>query len=87
MEPVLTVAARRLGQAVEEIHTSQIKPLRDEIERLRAKEKDWAEVFDAQKSVIGRLVDTLHEIKRCNAHYNFGSKLVRLVDAALEKLP
>jgi len=36
MEPVLTVAARRLGQAVEEIHTSQIKPLRDEIERLRA---------------------------------------------------
>jgi len=59
----------------------------DEVERLRAKEKDWAEVFDAQKSVIGRLTDTLHEIKRCNAQYNFGSKLVRLVDAALEKLP
>ena len=36
MEPVLTVAARRLGQAVEEMHTSQIKPLRDEIEKLRA---------------------------------------------------
>jgi hypothetical protein len=55
----------------------------DEIEKLRAKEKDWAEVFDAQKSVIGRLTDTLREIKRCNAQYNFGSKLVRLVDAAL----
>jgi len=42
MEPVLTVAARRLGQAVEEIHISQIKPLRDEIERLRAALKQIA---------------------------------------------
>jgi len=28
MEPVLTVAARRLGLAVEEIHATQIEPLR-----------------------------------------------------------
>ena len=53
----------------------------------KEKEKNWAEVFDAQKSVIGMLTDTLHEIKRTNEQYNFGSKLVRLVDTALEKLP
>jgi hypothetical protein len=59
----------------------------DEIERLRAKEKDWMEVFEAQKSIIGRLTDTLREIKRENQHYNFGSKLVRIVDAALKVVP
>jgi uncharacterized small protein (DUF1192 family) len=47
MEPVLTVAARRLGQAVEEIHTSQIKPLRDEIERLRAQVVSLQSSLDA----------------------------------------
>ena len=59
----------------------------DEIERLRAKEKDWTEVFEAQKSIIGRLTDTLREIKRENQHYNFGSKLVRIVDTALKVVP
>ena len=58
-----------------------------EIERLRAKEKDWTEMFEAQKSIIGRLTDTLREIKRENQHYNFGSKLVRIVDTALKVVP
>ena len=61
--------------------------LKQEIERLRAKEKDCTEVFEAQKSIIGRLTDTLREIKRENQHYNFGSKLVRIVDTALKVVP
>jgi sensor histidine kinase YesM len=35
MEPVLTVAARRLEQAVEEIYRSEIRQLRAEIRRLK----------------------------------------------------
>jgi len=52
MEPVLTVAARRLGQAVEEIHTSQIKPLRDEIERLREANKQLRLKVSSLKGMI-----------------------------------
>lgn len=51
------------------------------------RKKDWSEVFEAQRSIIAMLVDTLREIKRNNQHYNFGSKLVRIVDGALNKLP
>ena len=51
------------------------------------RKKDWSEVFEAQRSIIAMLVDTLREIKRTNQHYNFGSKLVRIVDGALNKLP
>ena len=47
MEPVLTVAARRLEQVVEEIHTTQIKPLRDEIEKLRAQVASLQSSLDA----------------------------------------
>ncbi len=47
----------------------------------------WAEVFDAQKSVIYMLVATLLEIKDDRGRYNFGGKLVRVVDGALKKLP
>src|SRR4249919_476169 len=36
MEPVVTIAGMRLGHAIEEIHITQIKPMRDESERLRA---------------------------------------------------
>ena len=31
------------------------------------------------------LLETLKQIKRENQHYNFGSKLVRIVDAAIAK--
>jgi hypothetical protein len=34
-----------------------------------------------------RLQATLLQIKRDNQHYNFGSKLMRIVDAALHKEP
>jgi hypothetical protein len=43
--------------------------------------------YDEAADEIERLRAALHKIKRCNAQYNFGSKLVRLVDGALEKLP
>jgi hypothetical protein len=62
MEPVLTVAARRLGLAVEEIHATQIKPLRE---------------------AASAMLAALKEIKRTNQHYNFGSKLLRIVDPAI----
>lgn len=34
MQPVLKVAARRLVQSMEEIHDSEIKPLRDALRKL-----------------------------------------------------
>ena len=60
---------------------------RDTITKLRADLASYREVFDAQKSVIGLLEDTLRKIKRENQRYNFGTKLVRLVDEALSRLP
>lgn len=53
----------------------------------REAETAWAECFDAQKSMISFLRETLEQIKRDNRHYNFGSKLVRIVDDALAKAP
>ena len=62
----------------------------DIVERLRAMEPfqsdDWKIAREAADE-IERLRAVLHEIKRCNAQYNFGSKLVRLVDGALEQKP
>ena len=53
MEPVLTVAGKRLGQAIEEIHVTQIKPMQDEIERLRAIRDELVAALD----VLLRYVD------------------------------
>jgi len=62
----------------------------DEVAPLRSAPADeerraWREVFEAQKSVIEFLRETLMQIKRDNRHYNFGTKLVRIVDGALNK--
>jgi len=60
----------------------------DRMRRLQAAWKDdphgVGEAFGQAADEIERLRAVLHEIKRCNAQYNFGSKLVRLVDAALK---
>jgi len=58
MAPGLTVAARRLGQAVEEIHSTQIAPLREEAEKLCAE-------LDAYETAARTLLRALKGLLAC----------------------